>query len=371
VIQNVSLRYLYIERYKDISQMKRLILLFIITLSMAIPVIAEGTTGKTLDTLNLRVDPSLGDNVLTRIPIGTTVIIQGRNNTGGWLFITANGTSGWVSSRYIDWDGVALGDIPIIGTTTSASIPQTVAQPEVVIAGNAISVTSKARLNVRSEPSTSGTIMTTLNFNQTVSAIGHSNDGEWLAVDTGNVRGWVSSDYVYYAGDINSLTVNDGLSNNNVVPVNDIPTTQTPVTSNGQYVITGAAPNNSTSYDMEFTLHWNTTANLDLRVTGPDGYTIVPGVPPSPTGGYFQQAIGANENCRTAEGAALEVITWDKGTAPSGLYQIQAEHVNDCFPEQEEETLFWVSVKNDGPEVEFWVYFIEPGELFEFEFVRP
>ncbi len=67
----------------------------------------------------------------------------------------------------------------------------------------------------------------------------------------------------------------------------------------------------------------------------------------------------------------MEVITWDKGTAPSGLYQIQAEHVNDCFPDQEEETLFWVSVKNDGPEVEFWVYFIEPNELFEFEFVRP
>lgn len=352
--------------------MKRLLLLLIFTASMAIVVIAQGTTGTTLDTVNLRAEASLGNNVMTRIPIGTTVTIQGRNRTGAWLFITINDVAGWVSSRYISWEGVSLSDLPITGSTISAPTTSTVSQPEVVIAGDTLSVTTKTRLNVRSEPNTSGTILATLNFNQTLSAIGRSADGSWLAVDTGNVRGWVSSAYVYYEGDINTLTVRDILSNDRVTTITESTApAQTPVTINGQYVITGAAPNNSTSYDMEITLHWNTTANLNLRVTGPDGYTIVPGIAPSPTGGYFQQSVGANENCRTAEGAALEVITWDKGTAPSGLYQIQAEHVNDCFPEQEEETLFWVSVKNDGPEVEFWVYFIEPGELFEFEFVRP
>jgi uncharacterized protein YraI len=352
--------------------MKRLLLLLIFTLSMTIIVTAQDTTGTTLDTINLRTAPSLGDNVITRIPIGATVTIQGRNNTGAWLFITTNDASGWASSRYISWVGVSLADLPITGTTISAPTTDTAPQPEVVIAGDSLSVTSKTRLNVRSEPSTSGTILATLNFNQTVSAIGRSIDGAWLAVDTGNVRGWVSSAYVYYEGDINSLTVRDVLSNDRVTTISESTSSvQTPVTTNGQYVITGPALNNSTSYDMEFTLHWNTTANLNLRVTGPDGYTIVPGITPSPTGGYFQQPIGANENCKTAEGAALEVITWNKGTAPSGLYKIEAEHVNDCFPEQEEETLFWVSVKNDGPEVEFWVYFIEPGELFEFEFVRP
>jgi len=346
--------------------MKRLLLVLIVTFSVAISVMAQDTIGTTLDTLNLRAEPSLGNNIITHVPIGTAITIQGRNQTGAWLFISTNEVSGWVSSRYIDWDGIALADFPITGTTFS--VP-TATQSQIVSTEQTLSVTSKARLNVRSEPSTSGVIVATLNFGQTVSAIGRSADGLWLAIDTG---GWISSAYVTYTGDINNLPINDGVSNAPMTTTGDNPTLPLPpATHNGQYVITGAAPNNSTSYDMEFTLHWNTTANLDLRVTGPDGYTIVPGAPPSPTGGYFQQAVGANENCQTAEGAALEVITWDKGTAPSGLYQIQAEHVNDCFPEQEEKTLFWVSVKNDGPEVEFWVYFIEPNQLFEFEFVRP
>lgn len=354
--------------------MKRLFLLLIIILSLTFSASAQGTTGTTLDTINLRTEPSLGNNVIIQIPIGTALTIQGRNNTGAWLFVSANNNSGWVSSRYIDWDGIALADIPIVGATatTHTSPTDTVTQAQATITGNTMSVTTTARLNVRSEPSISSTILTTLNFGQSVTAIGQSADGFWLAVDTGAVRGWISSAYVTSNGDINSLTIRDGLATDSVASVSESATsTQAPINSNGQYVITGAAPNNSTSYDMEFTLHWNTTANLDLRVTGPDGYTILPGGAPSPTGGYFQQAVGANENCQTAEGAALEVITWDKGTAPSGLYQIQAEHVNDCFPDQEEETLFWVSVKNDGPEVEFWVYFIEPNELFEFEFVRP
>jgi len=341
-------------------------------MSISIPATAQDTTGTTLDTLNLRAEPLLGNNVITQLPIGTVVTIQGRNQTGAWLFVSENTNFGWVSSRYIDWGGVALADFSIIGTTSSTLPTETVAQPQISITGNTMSVTTKARLNVRSEPTASSTILTTLNFDQTVSAVGRSSDGLWLAVDTGTIQGWISSAYVSTIGDINNLTISDGLSINTVAPINEATTTtQTPIINNGQYVITGAAPNNSTSYDMEFTLHWNTTANLDLRVTGPDGYTVLPGGTPSPTGGYFQQAVGANENCQAAEGAALEVITWDKGTAPSGLYQIQAEHVNDCFPDQEEDTLFWVSVKNDGPEVEFWVYFIEPGELFEFEFVRP
>lgn len=351
--------------------MKRLI--FILLFIVANIASAQGISGTTLDTVNLRAEPSIGNNILNQLPIGTAVTIDGRNGNGAWLFISANGTSGWVSSRYVAWDDGTLLSIPVTGTTVESPDGNSAPAPNVVVAGDSLSITTKTRLNVRSEPSTSGAILGTLNYNQSVSAIGRTRDGTWVAVDDGSIRGWVSSAYIYSAGNLDSLTVRDVLSNDRVTTVEEGNTdVQAPVMrNNGQYVITGPADGNFSSYDMEITLHWNTTSNLNLRVTGPDGYTIVPGVPPSPTGGYFQQAIGANENCTTAEGAALEVITWDKGTAPSGLYHIEAEHVNSCFPEQEDNTLFWVSVKNDGPEVEFWVFFIEAGELFEFDFVRP
>lgn len=351
--------------------MKRLILLLFTSLLFTLPTLAQGITGTTLDAVNLRTEPSFRGDVMTQLPIDTMVTIQGRNSNSTWLFVSANGLSGWVSPVYISWEDVQLSDMAIVDTTVE-TISVMATQPDIISPGNSMTATAIARLNVRSEPNTSGTILTTLNVNQAVTTIGRSADGAWIAINNGAAQGWVSAQYINFNGDINSLNVVDNVSSISEIIVPDTDeTVQTPVTRNGNYVITGAAPNNSTSYDVEITLHWNTTANMDLRVTGPDGYQIVPGVAPSPTGGYFQQPIGANEDCNTAEAAALEVITWDKGTAPSGLYQIQAEHVGECFPDQEANTLFWVSFKNDGPEVEFWVYFIEPGKLFEFEFVRP
>lgn len=359
--------------------MKRWIWLTICGLLLTVTgiVSAQDISGTTLDTINLRAQPSIGDNVLLHIPINVNVSIQGRNSIGNWLFITVDGTSGWVSSRYISWDDVELSSIPV--TEAPASAPAqpapTTANP-IINTGNAMSGTTRARLNVRSVPDIAGNVVTTLNYGTTVTVIGRNVDQSWVAIDTGTTRGWVASGYLDYSGNINTLPVQGAILSAPVAPavntiVADTPSVEPAQTRSGSYVITGPAPNNSSSYDMEITLHWNTTANLNLRVTGPDGYTIVPGVPPSPTGGYFQQPVGANEDCNTAEGAAIEVVTWDKGTAPSGNYHIDAEFVNSCFPDREEETLFWVSVKNDGPEVEFWVYFIEPGELFEFDFTRP
>ena len=349
--------------------MKRLILLLILLLMTVSYIFAQGASGRTLDSLNLRTEPSISGNIITQIPIGAPINVQGRTGDDAWLFVTGNDETGWVSSWYVELDDVVLTDIPIIGVTQPTT---TVAQPQTSFTGDVLNITAKTRLNIRLNPSISSTIIGALADNQTVTGFGRTVDGSWVAVDTGTVQGWVFSPFVFVDGDIETLSVRYELPNPPMSPETDTTeVVQTRTISDGEYVITGPAPDNSTSYDIEFTLHWNTTANLDLRVTGPDGYQIVPGILPSPTGGYFQQPVGANENCITAEGAALEVITWNKGTAPSGLYQIEAEYVNSCFSEREEDTLFWVSVKNDGPEVEFWVSFIEPGELFEYEFTRP
>jgi|GEM_PF-2482364 len=347
--------------------MKRLLLTLIILTLMTLTATAQ-TPGTTLDAVNLRGEAGYGNNILTRIPIDAQVIINGRNGDGAWLLVNYDGIVGWVSSTFIKWDGVQLLDFPPSGSEFTAPVP-TNTSTSIGVAFNARTTT---RLNVRSEPSVTATILTTLRAGQEVNAQGRSRDGAWVAVDSGAVRGWVSGAYLSTAQDLSALPVTSDLFN---APVETLPeadpVAQIIISDDGRYTFTGPAVGNTTDYDVEITLHWNSTANLDLRVTGPDGYLIVPGRPPSPTGGYFQQPVGANENCQTADPAALEVITWRLGTAPSGLYQIEAEHVGSCNAAAEEDTLFWVSVKNDGPEVEFWVFFIEPDDLFEFSFVRP
>lgn len=356
--------------------MKRLASIFALILTLAIAGVAQaqGISGTTLDLLNLRSTPSPGDNVIAQLTIGTAVSIQGRNEIGDWLYISANGRAGWVSSRYIDWEGVELANIPISSTSGSTITSTTTLPVTSSLAINSLNASTTARLNVRKTATVLAASRGVLDLGAAINAFGRNRDGTWLAVDTGTVRGWVLASYINLNGDVMNLPQVENVESPPPVPVTTTsnPTTShPPITNSGGYVITGASANNFSSYDVEITLHWNTTANLDLRVTGPDGYIIMPGIPPSPSGGYFQQAVGANEICANAEGAALEVITWDKGTAPSGNYHITATHVNACFPQEEQKTLFWVSVKNDGPEVEFWVYFIDPGQVYDFDFTRP
>lgn len=345
--------------------MKRLILTLMITLMMVITASAQ-TGGTTLDNVNLRSVAGFGSNILTQIPINSAVTINGRNGDGAWLQVTYNGISGWVSSRYVKWDGVELMNFPATDGTFSAP-----AQP-VAVSSSAFAVTTTTRLNVRSEPRIFADIITTLPSGQVGVAVGRSRDGAWVAIDTGAVQGWVSGAYLSSNVDLMGLPIESDFFN---APVEVLPE-ESPlaaiITSNdGQYTFTGPAVGNSTSYDVEITLHWNSTANLDLRVIGPDGYEIAPGRGQSPTGGYFQQPVGANENCAQAGGAPLEVITWRLGTAPSGLYTIRAIHANSCNAAAEDKTLFWVRVNNDGPEAFFYVDYINPDDVFEFSFVRP
>jgi len=349
--------------------MKRLLISIILCIVLTLTATAQ-TLGTTLDTINLRAQAGFGDNILTQIPIDSPVTIIGRNDDGAWLLVNYDGIEGWVSSTYIDWDNVELLDFP--ATSGSIQAPATTSNDTVVTSGAGFPVQTVTRLNVRSEPSVTATILTTLRIGQQVEATGRSRDGAWVAVDTGVVQGWVSGAYLSSNTDLMALPVTSDLFNAPVPIQPTEPAVSEIITlDDGEYRFTGPAVGNTTSYDVEITLHWNSTANLDLRVIGPDGDLITAGSPPSATGGFFQQATGANEICFESEGAPLEVITWRLGTAPSGLYQIIVEHVNSCNAAAEEDTLFWVSFKNDGPEERFWVEYIEPGDVFNFSFVRP
>ncbi len=119
--------------------------------------------------------------------------------------------------------------------------------------------------------------------------------------------------------------------------------------------------------DLEVVLHWGSTADLDLHVTDPTGFTITPDAMYAPSGGYFNHP--QNEDCATAGPAPLEVVTWKRGTAPSGQYRVRVNYIKNC-PGQKLNNHFWVAVKSNDMLIAFWVYDVDPGRPFTFTFTR-
>ena len=72
--------------------------------------------------------------------------------------------------------------------------------------------------------------------------------------------------------------------------------------------------------DVQLTLTWSSTADLDLAVTEPDGTrTYFGNSGPSPSGGQLD--VDSNVGC--ADDGAVENIFWPSGDAPSGSYTVE------------------------------------------------
>jgi uncharacterized protein YgiM (DUF1202 family) len=128
------------------------------------------TTGEvTASSLNIRSAASAGaSTVAPALPKGTTVEILDTSDDGGWYHVKiADGTTGWVSARYISSSAKT-------GKVTASS------------------------LNIRSEASgTANTVAPALPKGTEVEILGTSDDGSWYNVKTADgTVGWVSAQYV-------------------------------------------------------------------------------------------------------------------------------------------------------------------------------
>ncbi|WP_455539405.1 C40 family peptidase [Terrisporobacter sp.] len=148
--------------------------------------------------LNVRSGPGLNYNTKGCLYKGDTTAILDESN--GWLKIQlSNGTTGWVSKKYIE-----IGSISV----------------------NA-KVNCSTNLNVRSGPSTSYSIKTTVS-NGTVYKILQKSNG-WYKIELSNgVAGWVSGYYIKETTD--KVSINS--SNNNTSNLDS--TTETEVNKNGK-----------------------------------------------------------------------------------------------------------------------------------------
>jgi len=108
--------------------------------------------------------------------------------------------------------------------------------------------------------------------------------------------------------------------------------------------------------DVQATLTWGTTDDLDLWVTDPLGVPIFYSSPSSPSGGQLD--VDANAGCaRNLTDHPIENIFWATGAAPTGQYTVEVHYYERCVSDVP--VAFHVRLLVDGQVNEF------DGELAE------
>lgn len=133
-----------------------LILLLALVLLLALPVTASAATTKYVKTnsgtnLRMRSGPSTDYEIVDHIPYGGKVTVKATQ--GSWSQVTYNGTTAWVSSRYL------VSTKPTKKTVTSNTAPVSSGSSTGAVNGTMFSGFSFANYYVRVTPTTPGSFV--------------------------------------------------------------------------------------------------------------------------------------------------------------------------------------------------------------------
>lgn len=161
----------------------------------------------TADVLNVRSGAGTGHNVISKVKQGQVLQVIGQEN--GWFKVSVNGQTGYVSGDFV---------------TTGGNKGTTVQQ------GTGTYTVNVSSLNVRTGPSTSHTVLGSVNKGKTVQVVGEVQD--WFKINFNGGTGYVSKDFVTKGGSaVSNETQKPATNNNNT----------TTVQTGGSYVVnTGA-----------------------------------------------------------------------------------------------------------------------------------
>jgi uncharacterized protein YraI len=163
----------------------------IITSSTAPTESAIGTVTVTSSTLNVRSEPRIANNVITRVQRGQQFPLLERSADGNWVRIAVDAaTSGWVSSAYVD--GSAASTI-----SNNADL-------------SGVTLRSDSRLFVRVAPDADSEIIGLLHPGDIVPIVARNADVTWWQIRNGSQIGWVSAQFVTVSPDVNPLRVTVG-----------------------------------------------------------------------------------------------------------------------------------------------------------------
>lgn len=161
----------------------------------------------TADVLNVRLGAGTGHNVISKVKQGQVLQVIGQEN--GWFKVSVNGQTGYVSGDFV---------------TTGGNKGTTVQQ------GTGTYTVNVSSLNVRTGPSTSHTVLGSVNKGKTVQVVGEVQD--WFKINFNGGTGYVSKDFVTKGGSAVSNETQKPTTNNN---------NTTTVQTGGSYVVnTGA-----------------------------------------------------------------------------------------------------------------------------------
>ena len=94
--------------------------------------------------------------------------------------------------------------------------------------------------------------------------------------------------------------------------------------------------------DVHVSLSWDVNSDVDLHVIDPNGEEIYWNNRSTTSGGILD--LDSNANC-TIDGIRNENITWQEGSAPSGVYTVRVNYWSSCGVPA---TNYVVSVNNGG-----------------------
>lgn len=143
------------------------------------PVTDEATI--TAGALNFRTGPGLGFGILDVLYQGDVVTMTGRTADGDWTRVEqADGTVGWVSTFYLDYNAAAYATLPILDVDETAT-----------------GVINTGALNVREGPSTAYDIITAIPQGTVVTLLGRNLNSSWVYIRLADgTEGWSSSFYI-------------------------------------------------------------------------------------------------------------------------------------------------------------------------------
>jgi uncharacterized protein YgiM (DUF1202 family) len=150
--------------------------------------VSGNTVTITANTLNVRSEPRIANNVISRVSLGQQFVVIGRSADGLWVQLDlGNGQTGWVSAAYV---------------SDSATAPQGL---------SGLTLRSTVRLLVRAEPDVESDAVSLLLPSETAQIIGRSADGLWWKINDGGTVGWVSARFVVLSPDVdpNAIQVVD------------------------------------------------------------------------------------------------------------------------------------------------------------------
>ncbi|PEC21365.1 enterotoxin EntFM [Bacillus cereus] len=161
----------------------------------------------TADVLNVRSGAGTGHDVISKVKEGQVLQVIGQEN--GWFKVNVNGQTGYVSGDFVTKGGNK-------GTTVQQ--------------GTGTYTVNVSSLNVRTGPSTSHTVLGSVNKGKTVQVVGEVQD--WFKINFNGGTGYVSKDFVTKGGSAVSNETQQPTTNNN---------NTTTVQTGGSYVVnTGA-----------------------------------------------------------------------------------------------------------------------------------